>query len=478
VKSIQRRLILTVGVAYCLLWSVGGLAVYLVVRAGYFAEFDRVLKANAQTLAAMTDQRDGQVESDYSKDLLPGFAHGRHPDYFQLWLPNGSTQKRSPSLAGNDLPHRAGTINAPRFWNMSLPDGRPGRAVGIRFVPQLDDEAPVGANVLKDDVTLVVARPRGNLDERLHELGSALLLVGGSMIAATVLIVVIAVRGGLRPLRDLAEQAETIDATSLQRRFATDKTPAELLPIAERLNQLLARLEESFARERRFSSDVAHELRTPIAELRAATEVALKWPEDAETTRNTMQELLAIALQMESIVAGLLALARCEAGQLPIHSQPVSLAPLLREIWQPLSDKADARQVVFSAGVPEDACWLTDAVLLRAILANLLSNAVQYCPNSGSIHVSVEQGRLSISNTTDDLKLDDLPHLFERFWRKDPARSSNLHSGLGLPLARVYTAALGMELGAELTENKRVAFVLSGAQVNPALSVSLQNAAL
>src|SRR5664279_3634316 len=103
-KSIQRRLILGVGVAYCLLWSIGGVAVYLVVRAGYVAEFDRVLKANAQALAAMTDQRAGRVESDYSEDLMPGFAHARHPDYFQLWLPEGSTQKRSPSLAGSDLP--------------------------------------------------------------------------------------------------------------------------------------------------------------------------------------------------------------------------------------------------------------------------------------------------------------------------------------------------------------------------------------
>ena len=477
-KSIQRRLILGVGVAYCLLWSIGGVAVYLVVRAGYVAEFDRALKANAQALAAMTDQKAGRVESDYSEDLIPGFAHARHPDYFQLWLPDGSPQKRSPSLAGNDLPRRAGTINTPVIWNVLLPDGRPGRAIGIHFVPQLDDEAPANSSVLKGGVTLVVARHRGNLDERLSELGTTLLLVGGSMIVATVLIVVIAVRCGLRPLRDLGERAESIDASSLQLRFATEGMPAELLPIAGRLNELLARLEDSFARERRFSADVAHELRTPIAELRAATEVALKWPEDAEAARNTLQELLAIALQMESMVTGLSALARCEAGQLPVQLEPVSLAPLIREIWQPLSDKAGAKGVVFSAGVSDDARWLTDTTLLRAILTNLLSNAVQYCVDNGSIRLSIERDQLSVSNSTDDLKPDDLPHLFERFWRKDPARSSSVHSGLGLALAKAYAGALGMELRADLSEAGQVAFVLSGRQaVASALSGSLQHTA-
>jgi two-component system sensor histidine kinase QseC len=478
VKSIQHRLIFTVGVAYCLLWSIGGLAVYLVVRAGYVAEFDRVLKANVQALATMTNQKAGQVESDYSQELMPGFTHGRHPDYFQLWLPDGSTQKRSPSLASNDLPLRAGTINKPMFWNMTLPDGLPGRAVGIHFVPQFDEEEPVtSAAVFTNEVTLVVARHRGNLDERLQELGAALLLVGGSMIVATVLIVVIAVRYGLRPLWDLGERAERIDASSLQLRFATEKMPTELLPIAERLNQLLARLEQSFTRERRFSADVAHELRTPIAELRTATEVALKWPEDVEATQNTLQELLAIALQMETIVTGLLALARCEAGQLPVHLEPVSLLPLIEEVFRPLSDKARSRQIVSSVHVKEDACWQADPTLLRAIVKNLVSNAVQYCTSGGTIRLSVEGDRLSISNTTDDLTADDLPYLFERFWRKDPARSSNLHSGLGLALAKAYATMLGLKLRAELDDSKQIALVLSGARTSAARFGSVQDAA-
>jgi two-component system sensor histidine kinase QseC len=122
----------------------------------------------------------------------------------------------------------------------------------------------------------------------------------------------------LRPLSSLAKRAETIHASSLQLRFPTDNIPVELLPIAQRLNDLLARLEASFAREQRFSADVAHELRTPIAELRTLAEVALKWPDDVNQA--ALKEALNIALQMESVATGLMALARCDGR--PAHSQP------------------------------------------------------------------------------------------------------------------------------------------------------------
>jgi two-component system sensor histidine kinase QseC len=102
---------------------------------------------------------------------------------------------------------------------------------------------------------------------------------------------------------------------------------------------------------------------------------------------------------------------------------------------------------------------------------------VQYCTHGGSIRLRVERGQLSISNTTDDLNPDDLPHLFERFWRKDPARSSSVHSGLGLALAKAYAAALGLELRAELSDTKQITFVLSGGQTASAVLGSLQNAA-
>ncbi|MGA2139622.1 MAG: ATP-binding protein [Verrucomicrobiia bacterium] len=471
-NSIRRRLTIGLLIGSGLLGAVGGAVLYLTIRSGLVAEFDDTLRATAEGLAALTTQEKGVVEVYFSGESMPGFERRRWPDYFQIWRSDGTTVKRSPSLAERNLPNRAvSSFRGPGCWNLTLPDGRPGRAIGIRFVPQLEEDArdqpsPVR---LTEPVSLVVARHRAVLDHRLRRVATALLLVGGALAAMTGFAVPIIVGRGLQPLKKLEEHVATIDAHTLQLRFPTGSLPAELRPICQRLNELLARLQASFERERRFSADVAHELRTPIAELRTLTEVALKWPEDLNTTRNALQDALAVALQMESIATGLLALARCEGGLLPVHLEPVFLQPLIKELSQPLSDQTRAKRITLSVVVPDDACWLADATLLRAIFTNLFSDAAQYCPAGGSVRLTGgtkgERGQLQVSNTTDDLGADDLPHLFERFWRKDPSRSSPEHCGLGLALTKAYAEALAMELRAELTNPREITLVLSGAQI-------------
>ena len=473
-NSIRRRLTVGLLIGFCLLWAAGGTMLYFTIREELTEEFDRALKATAEGLEALTTQDKGSVDVDFSGEFMPGFARQRFPDYFQMWQDGGATIKRSPSLKEGDLPDRIiSSARGPKCWNLSLPDGRPGRAIGIRFVPQMEEDTKNQPSPMKlsEPVTLVVARHRAPLDHRLHLLATALLLVGGAVVVMTGFAVPAIVGRGLAPLKRLEEHVASVDAHSLQLRFPTDGLPTELRPICQRLNELLARLQASFERERRFSADVAHELRTPIAELRSLTEVTLKWPDDAEATQGALQDALAVALQMESIATGLLALARCEGGLLPVHLEPVRLSPLIKEILQPLSDQIRAKLITVSVVVPDDACWLADPTVLRAIFTNLLSNAVQYCPASGSVRLTIEtsgqRGQLSVSNTTNDLDADDLPHLFERFWRKDPARSSPEHCGLGLALTKAYAEALAMELRAELTNPKEITLVLSGGQTCP-----------
>jgi two-component system sensor histidine kinase QseC len=474
VNSIRRRLTVGLLIGFCLLWAAGGTMLYFTIREGLTEEFDRALKATAEGLEALTTQDKGSVDVDFSGEFMPGFARQRFPDYFQMWQDGGATIKRSPSLKEGDLPDRIiSSARGPKCWNLSLPDGRPGRAIGIRFVPQLEEDTKNQPSPVKpsEPVTLVIARHRAPLDHRLRLVATALLLAGGVLAAMTGFAVPAIVGRGLDPLKRLEEHVASVDAHSLQLRFPTDGLPTELRPICQRLNELMARLQASFERERRFSADVAHELRTPIAELRSLTEVTLKWPDDAEATQGALQDALAVALQMESIATGLLALARCEGGLLPVHLEPVMLSPLIKEILQPLSDQIRAKLITVSVAVPDDTCWLADPTLLRAIFTNLLSNAVQYCPASGSVRLTVERngerGQLSVSNMTSDLDADDLPHLFERFWRKDPARSSPEHCGLGLALNKAYAEALAMELRAELTSPKEITLVLSGGQTCP-----------
>ena len=468
-KSIRRQLTLALVLFCCSLWALGSSAAYLAMRAGLIAEFDRAHMTDLYELSNNTEQNEAGLKFDSTGDYMPTFQRKVHPDYFQLWENDGTTLYRSPSLLDQpDLPRKVGTLPRPTTWNVILPDGLPGRAIGVRVVPKEDEDAPrrPGSPPLNREVFLVAAFHSHSLDTRLRLLGTVLLVTGAAMAASTIAAVGLVVRHGLQPLSSLAQRAGTIDANSLQLRFPTDHMPAELLPIAQHLNHLLTRLESSFARERQFSADVAHELRTPISELRTMAEVALKWPDGPAAAQSALQDALTIALQMEAIATGLMALARCEARLVDVKPERVLLRELIGETSQTFADKAREKQLALQIDVPTESCWRTDRASLRAIVTNLLSNAVEYGEPSTPVKVRVEKNGagecLRLSNINRELAPEDVPHLFDRFWRKDQARSSADHSGLGLALARAYSDSLGMKLEAKL-DRSEVTFILSGA---------------
>ena len=457
-KSLRRQLTLRLLGLCALLWLGAGGGLYAVLRAALAAEFDVALLARAQALATLVKQEANGVELDFAGEIMRDFERTHSPDYFQIWKSDGTTLARSSSLHGATLPCRVDPIEAPVYGNLSLPDGRDGRAIGLQFVPQSDEELRehgIRPRTPSAAVTLVVAAHREDLDRHLRLLLTTLLAAGGMLALLTMLLVPPCVRRGLVPVDELAQRVAAVDATALQARFPIAGLPAELLPVAERLNELMGRLETAFARERRFSADVAHELRTPIAELRALAEVSLQWPDDHEAAVRALNEALAISLQMESIATRLLTLARCEAGTQPIRYESVPTALFLSGIWKPLEATARERQLHFVWNLPPDFSLSTDPALLRAILENLLENAVAYSPPGSAITVSGSGSsgnwQLDISNPAGDLMAEDIPHLFERFWRKDPARSSATHCGLGLALAQAYARLLHLELLATLS---------------------------
>ena len=314
------------------------------------------------------------------------------------------------------------------------------------------------------DVVLVVASDTDELEETLGALAFALFGCGAALLAVTFVIVPRLLRRELAPLNELAERAARVNAESLATRFPTNGPPGELVPIAQRLNDLLARLQQSFERERQFSADLAHELRTPIAELRSLAEVALKWPDAREAT--TDRETLAIALQMEGIVTRLLALLRCERGQLPVAAERVALAPLIQSVWQSFAERAVAKELIVTVNATDGTEVQTDPVLLRSILTNLMDNAVEYTPRGGTITAegAVKDGRflLRVMNTTDSLTAEDVTHFFERFWRKESARSDSKHAGLGLSLAKAFCECLGLQLGAQFLDHSTLSIMVTG----------------
>jgi signal transduction histidine kinase len=461
-KSIRGRLTRDLLVVSLVLLAGGWVAFFLAARTELIEQFDATLRARALTLTTMTVREDGRLRLEAADRLGREFTLARPRDFFEIWDTGGSPALRSESLGGADLNPPPGERDRRGVWNFELPHGRHGRALALYFQPRQGDGDRGAAG---GEVRLAVAGSREGLNDTLAEL-LGLAGAGGVVLLFAILWGVPRIlRRGLRPLDRLAEEVSAVRADALGVRLSLAGLPTELAPIAARLNDLLERLETSFERERRFSADLAHELRTPIAELRSLAECALKWPEAREAS--TDHDVLASARHMETLVTQLLALARGEQCQLQTESVEVRLAAAVREAWAPFEARAAERALEVHFAVP-DAAARADPAFLRSILHNLFDNAVDYTPSGGEIRVVLEPGErgttLRISNTVAALEAGDVAQFFDRFWRKEAARSGQQHLGLGLPLARTFALAMGWSLAAALDSPTVLAFTLANSR--------------
>ena len=449
--SIRRRLMLTLSIGFAVLIVATLIYVESITRARVTGEFDAALLAEARGLISLTGVEDGVVEFEYAPEHMPQFERDEAPDYFQIWLDDGTAlPKGRPDRCkpGEDLPRPLSLPTKPGFYDEALPDGRSGRAVRLAFIPGADrsDEAleePVVASSspVGHAFVLVVARGRDRLDRLITRTRLAIFGGGAVAILLAALLAWLLVTSGLKPVHAIAAQVQTLHANNLEARVTAPEAPSELAPIAHQLNALLARLEASFERERRFAGHVAHELRTPIAELRSLAEVGGRWPEDLASTKRFFADVHGIAGRMERVVVDLLLLARCHAGVESAQRREVRLAPLVRS--QPGADRVEI-------DVPEDLVVESDPSKLSLIVSNLVDNALTYAAPGGPVRcvATTRDSRfvLDVVNPAERLSEADLRNLAEPFWRKDRARSAEGHSGLGLSLVTALSGLLGHEV--------------------------------
>lgn len=443
--SIRRYLTIALTAGVGVLLGITGWLVLASARRALTYQFDAALATKAQAIIAAAEADDGTIELELDIHRLTGFRpdHGR--DAFEIRLADGTIVEQSPALAGARLPAApASAVREPVFHELVLADGSAARAVLQRFDPDDDERGAFR------DALLIVASPSGGLARTLDVLAWILLGAGLIALCSTVPLVRAVLRRGLAPVAKLATRTAEIGAATLDQRLDVDGLPVELRPIATELNRLVARLQQSFERERRFSSDVAHELRTPLAELHTVAELACQWPEHA--TPEAFADVLAITRDMDAMIAKLrqLAYMDSDSGMHGVDRQAVDLRPSIEAAWARLREQADARGVRLEPEIADQVIQ-ADPVLWRSILGNLLGNAVAYSPPGSAVRVEADRGRVAIRNPAGELAAEDLPQLFDRFWRKDAARSGYGHAGLGLALVRGFCALHGWQVRAILT---------------------------
>jgi heavy metal sensor kinase len=454
------------------IFVVAAVALYLLMRASLVAEFDAALAAEATALTSLVEQDKGDIEVEPAVANLPEFERPQRPHYFEIWAPDGKSVARSASLAGDHLSRPEMPINSrARFAPIPLPGGRTGRAVFLTF--QARDESP-SAEPNRPALTLAVARDTQDLAAALVRLGWLLAGVSVAAVFAGVATMAWVVRRGLRPLDLVAASIERVGVSDFSERIQPNGTPREVVPVVQRLNELLERLERVVARERSFTADVAHELRTPLAGLSSALEVSASRPRDPESYQDVTGKCLRVTRGMQSMVDNLLLLARADSRQLGRKLLPVEIGALLRECWDAYEAQARQRGLDVTWDVaPQTAGVHTDPDLLRMVVNNLSANAVVYCDAGGTVRISAttsdSRTELTVSNTATHFSPDDAAHVFDRFWRGDAARTdAGVRCGLGLSLCRKLVEVLGGTIAATSDDGTfRVTVVLPSGSPSP-----------
>ena len=299
----------------------------------------------------------------------------------------------------------------------------------------------------------------------LHELG----IVGLKLAGVGGIILLLGLAGGwwlasraIRPIEDISATAVKISAGDLSQRINIGETESELGRLASVLNSTFARLDAAFVQQQQFTSDAAHELRTPVSVMLTQTQTALNRERSAEQYRETVESCQRAAQRMRRLIESLLELARLDAGQQSMKQMRFDLGQTARDCAELLKPLADERSVKIICDVPQLDC-VGDPERLAQVITNLLTNAIHYNTEDGEVRIggASENGitLLTMSDTGMGIAAEDLPRVFDRFYRAEASRSSG-NAGLGLAISKAIVEAHGGTIEAASELGKGATFTL------------------
>lgn len=347
---------------------------------------------------------------------------------------------------------------------------------GSAAIVRLARDTMLGGRILlvaRRDTTLLpsISRVVAGVPTADAEVPPQLLLGTMFLLAPFILLVSLAVAYVLaghtfKPVDQLINEVEAItDGRSLHRRVPTDEADEELARLADTLNRMMGRLQTSFGALRRFTADASHELKTPLTVVRADVERAMHPGASSHERMQALEEAMQEIARMSDLVDSLLTLARADEGRFDLHREPVHLEPLIRDVYETAVILGEDAGVSVALPLVEDAVVLGDGPRLRQLFLNLITNAIKYTPRGGHIEMTLSHRNNSeigfaVRDTGVGIAAADLPHVFDRFWRADRARSRRAGGdgrspterggfGLGLSIAQWIVQAHGGTLSAQ-----------------------------
>jgi signal transduction histidine kinase len=427
-----RRTALAILVTVWISLLVGGVAAYVTTRSVLLADLDAALVDRASSVPPILGE--AQV-TNHDPD-----------DRYLVRNEFGRTIARPAPPQAVSRPQVIGATFA------TLGDGRRLRTLSVRAM------RPAGP------VTMVYSGSADRFDAVLRQLAAALAVSGAVTGAAAAGVAVWVSHAALRPLRATADAIGAIDESKLDRRIDPASLPPELLPLADRLNEMLGRLEQAAAQQRQFLADAAHELRTPIAAILTGLEVGLRRPRSGTELAEVLGGCLDDARRLQRLALALLEHVRT-GRSVPDDREQLCCSALLEECARTAAALAAPRQVAVTRRIAPNVWLQTSRRRLESAVLNLLANAVQYSRPGGEIELgcAIDGGVIAVwvRDTGIGITPSELSHVFEPFFRANRSRSQepeDHHLGLGLYLVRAHVRSLGGRIDATSEPGKGTLF--------------------
>jgi two-component system heavy metal sensor histidine kinase CusS len=425
-RSIAFQLILLFTVAAALLLACGLGVFYSIVVRHAFAEDNAVLADKIFTVSA--DLRENGPEV-FAEELRANRAEGHTPYWIRMLDAKGRTVAETSGMdrliPGQIFP----TAREPRE---ALRNRHVYRTAAKLFSLVAFNEHSYG-----QAYTLQVAQDRSS-DEQVEKNFALLLIVVLAVgVLASALIAIIVTQRGLRPLREMTQSLGRIGPDHLKEHIGSAGWPRELQPLTIAFDEMLQRLDDSFTRLSQFSADLAHELRTPIANMLGEAQVALTRDRTAAEYRETIESSVAECERLSRIVDNLLFVARVDAAREPIARKQFDARAAIEKIAAFYQTVADDRHVTITCS--GNGQIYADPDLFERAVGNLLDNALRFTAEHGSIRIAVSKHNsdfeVAVSDTGYGIAPEHLPRVFDRFYRAESSRSSD-GAGLGLALVK------------------------------------------
>src|SRR5215813_14263037 len=425
-RSIAFQLILLFTLAAALLLACGLGVFYSIVSHHAFAEDNAVLADKLFALSA--DLRENGPEI-FSEEVTAHRAGQHTPYWIRILDSQGRAIAETPEM---DRLISKQIFPVPREPAEAIRTRKDYRTAGKLFSLVSFNEHSGG-----ETYTLQVAQDRSSDEqvERNFALVFIAVLLGG--VVASALIAIIVTRRGLRPVREMTESLGRIGPDQLKQRIGSTGWPRELQPLAIAFDQMLKRLDDSFTRLSQFSADLAHELRTPIANMLGETQVALTRDRTVAEYRETIESSVAECERLSRIVDNLLFVARVDAAREPIARKWFDARTAVEKIAAFYQAVADDHHITISCSGNGEIC--ADPVLFERAVGNLLDNALRFTAERGSIRIGLSKHNTDFEVTVSDngcgIAAEHLPRVFDRFYRAESSRGSD-GAGLGLALVK------------------------------------------